>query len=126
MGVVTVADESLEGPFRVVGPVNSTDFANEMEITMQLDCGTCPGRPRACDGCMMTVFFAAPTTRNGADGPIGVDASAAREADRLHVAIDAFVAAGMVGASAHDLPIVREHGGQGVEGHENVRRLRAS
>ena len=93
---------------------------------MQLDCGTCPGRPRACDGCMMTVFFAAPTTRNGADGQIGADVAASREADRLHLAIDTFVAAGMVDASAHQAPIVRERGGQGVDGLENVRRLRAS
>ena len=74
----------------------------------------------------MTVFFAAPTTRNGADVPIGVDGAASREADLLHRAIDAFVAAGMVDASAHQMPIVRECGGQGVEDHDNVRRLRAS
>lgn len=93
---------------------------------MELDCGTCPGRPRACDGCMMTVFFAAPTTRNDGDGHTGADATAASEADRLHLAVEAFVAAGLVAPSARDTPIVRESGGQRVAVAQNVRTLRAS
>ncbi len=74
----------------------------------------------------MTVFFAAPTTRNGPDVPRGADASAAGEADRLHLAIEAFVVAGMVDSSAHHLPIERVTSGQGAGTEQVVRRLRAS
>lgn len=49
---------------------------NETEITLLIECSTCPGRPVACDDCMMTVFM----------GPVGV-----RSSDNAEVRCDEFV-----------------------------------
>ncbi|GAA3691836.1 hypothetical protein [Gordonia hankookensis] len=68
---------------------------------MYIDCQSCPGRPVACDGCMMQVLFDAPNcenptvegggkvTRSGVPGDADIDA-----------AIGVFEAAAMVSSAA--------------------------
>ena len=57
---------------------------------MRIDCATCPGRGRACDGCLMQVFFA-PATRGFDPGedPEG----AVRD---LHDAVDVLAATALI------------------------------
>jgi hypothetical protein len=64
---------------------------------MYVDCQTCPGRPAACDGCMMQVLFDAPNCEN----PVGQGGGKVTESGRspdavIDAAIDVFVDAAMV------------------------------
>lgn len=64
---------------------------------MHVDCATCPARPVACDGCMMTVLFGGP---NWDDAPVEGGASVTVQAldddAELDLAIDVFQSAAMV------------------------------
>ena len=64
---------------------------------MHVDCATCPARPIACDGCMMTVLFGAP---NWEDAPVrgGAPVTAVGGDDdvELDLAIGVFESAAMI------------------------------
>ncbi|ETA05171.1 hypothetical protein BJF87_11190 [Gordonia sp. CNJ-863] len=68
---------------------------------MHVDCATCPARPVACDGCMMTVLFGGP---NWDDAPVEGGASVTVQAldddAELDLAIDVFQSAAMVTSAA--------------------------
>jgi len=75
---------------------------------MRIDCATCPGRGRACDGCIMSVLIPVRGTVISDDDPdTGVDPTAA-EVDELRSAIEVFVDAGLAPPSARRSRIVTE------------------
>ena len=92
---------------------------------MHIDCATCPGRPRSCDGCMMTVFVGLPTSVNSTDGLRSVPAPAAFDVDAVRDAVEVFVGLGLVGPSARREPIVTETRGHDSQHLADVRELRA-
>ncbi|MFT3715490.1 MAG: hypothetical protein QM774_05945 [Gordonia sp. (in: high G+C Gram-positive bacteria)] len=57
---------------------------------MIIDCATCPARNRACDDCLMQVFFAPATRDYGPDEQLKVTDRA------LHDALDVFVATQLI------------------------------
>lgn len=68
---------------------------------MHVDCATCPARPVACDGCMMTVLFGGPNWDDGpTEGGVTVTAQALDDDAELDLAIDVFQSAAMVTSSA--------------------------
>ncbi|MCR5977223.1 hypothetical protein GDN83_05610 [Gordonia jinghuaiqii] len=68
---------------------------------MYVDCASCPARPVACDGCMMTVLFGGPSWDDvPGEGGAPVTAGAAGADAELDLAIDVFHAAAMVTSGA--------------------------
>lgn len=72
---------------------------NETEITMLIDCNTCPGRRVACDDCMMTVFLGPVGVPNSANDEVRCDEFVIDHQARIDDAIAVFHAAGMIGKS---------------------------
>ena len=68
---------------------------------MHVDCATCPARPVACDGCMMTVLFGGPNWDDApGEGGAPVTAQALDDDAELDLAIDVFESAAMVTSGA--------------------------
>ena len=64
---------------------------------MLIDCNGCPGRPAACDGCMVQVLFAAPSSADAGDRGEVLVTGRASAADRdISSAIEVFALAAMV------------------------------
>ncbi|GAC69521.1 hypothetical protein GS4_25_00930 [Gordonia soli NBRC 108243] len=64
---------------------------------MYIDCNSCPGRRRACDGCMMQVLFDPLNSGNdGVDARPPVAVPMVTADDEIASAIDVFSAAAMV------------------------------
>lgn len=64
---------------------------------MYIDCGTCPARRRACDGCMMNVLFTAPNSGDEVDSGVSRRPDVVAVADaEIVFAIDVLVASSMV------------------------------
>jgi hypothetical protein len=79
---------------------------------MLIDCTTCPGRPVACDDCMMTVFLGPVGVPNSANKEVRCDESVINDATRIEEAIAVFRAAGMIGKSdRHAQPSAVNAGG---------------
>jgi hypothetical protein len=93
---------------------------------MYVDCQTCPGRPVACDGCMMQVLFEAPESGNPqVQGGGKVTEPNVRGDAEIDAAIDVFVAAAMVSSSA---AVSARNGKVAAQGHvlgQTLRILRA-
>ncbi|MBM7367080.1 hypothetical protein [Gordonia hydrophobica] len=53
---------------------------------MKIDCGRCPVRARACDDCMMQVFF--PAATSGYSGDSALSADEAELVDAIGVFVD--------------------------------------
>lgn len=75
---------------------------------MRIDCATCPGRGRACDGCIMGVLIPVRGTVISDDGPDGQYDPTAAEVDDIRASIEAFVEVGLVPPSARRSRIVTE------------------
>jgi len=64
---------------------------------MLIDCYGCPGRPAACDGCMMQVLFAAPSSADaGEQGEVLVTGRESAADRDISSAIEVFSLAAMV------------------------------
>jgi hypothetical protein len=73
---------------------------------MRIDCATCPGRGRACDGCIMSVLIPVRgTVISDDDIDDGADPTIA-EVDDIRAAIEVFVDAGLAPPSARRSRIV--------------------
>lgn len=70
---------------------------------MLLDCSTCPGRPAACDDCMMTVFLGPVGVPSSNNSEVRCDEFVIDDAANIEAAIAVFSAAGMLSKSdTHD------------------------
>lgn len=68
---------------------------------MHVDCATCPARPGACDGCMMTVLFGGPNWDDApAEGGASVTVQALDDDAELDLAIDVLQSAAMITSAA--------------------------
>ena len=68
---------------------------------MQIDCNSCPGRPLACDGCVVQVLFSPMSSANvGAEGGATVTKSECDPIEEIGQAIDCFVDAAMTSREA--------------------------
>lgn len=68
---------------------------------MHIDCQSCPGRPLACDGCMVQVLFGPPSSANiTSEGGASVTESGPDPIEEISQAIDCFVDAAMTSRSA--------------------------
>ncbi len=86
---------------------------------MKIDCATCPGRNRACDGCLMQVLFA-PVNRDFGPGD-GLDPK-----DReLLDAVDVLAATQLISPTVARAARVDIGTGQGVDREDGSQRLRA-
>lgn len=65
---------------------------------MKIDCGRCPMRARACDDCMMQIFFAGTTSEYGSFGPCG--GNGLELADAIDVFADTDLISGDVAEAA--------------------------
>lgn len=75
---------------------------------MRIDCATCPGRGRACDGCIMSVLIPVRgTVISDDDLDAGVDPTIG-EVDDIRAAIEILVEAGLAPPSARRSRIVTE------------------
>lgn len=87
---------------------------------MRIDCATCPGRNRACDGCLMQVLFD-PLARD-----YGPEADEMPEEAEISSAVDVLVATALItekagrAAKAHIAPV---HGAVCGEGRRHLRAV---
>lgn len=93
---------------------------------MYIECGSCPGRQIACDGCMMQVLFSPLASGDApvAGGETVTDPSAAADAE-IDAALDVLAAAAMVTMTAVRSARSSKTNVQEVEGGRHLRILRA-
>ncbi|MGK2319008.1 hypothetical protein [Gordonia rhizosphera] len=89
---------------------------------MYIDCQTCPGRPVACDGCMIQALFEPLSSGNAVSEGGGKVTEQGPVGDvEIDSAIDVFVSAAMVSSAA---ALSARSGKTSVQAHKSARQLK--
>lgn len=94
---------------------------------LHIDCTTCPGRHKACAGCMMNVLFTGPNCENAPRDGVVTEVAAPADPDaEILAAIDVFAASAMASSSAARSARSGIRTGQNTAGRLGPRALRVS